>query len=142
MNEQEFLDAIDGRFPFTNTQRARDIIRVGCSISAEAAFAVVYELAVPGASARAPRAIRHDLLNLVDEELDHPAKELVLPIVRKRINGEMTPGNDIIVAMKEVEKRGCVWSALNILSYSCVEEDEDAVSETYEQIVARRNIAT
>ena len=136
MDENAFLHSIDCCFPYTNEQQAIELIRVGCALSAEAAFAVVHELSYPGADADAPLELRQAYLDRVDRQLDHPAKEVVLPIARRIVAGEVVSVDEAVAAMSRLDTLCSVRSALHVIYFSC--DDAAGVAEAaYKRIDAR-----
>jgi len=141
MDEQTFCDLIDACFPYTNESRAVELINIGCGISAEAAFAIVGELAHPGSGAEAPASVRHRLLELVSQRLDHPAKSIVLPVARVMIDGGKISFLESMAAMRKLEEFTGMWSALSVLYFSCdlscdltSDEIDEAMNAEYERI--------
>jgi hypothetical protein len=65
--EDEFIAAIDCRFPYDDVALAQSLIDEACSISGNAAFMVAHELARPPMSCAAADSRRLELLDYLDQ---------------------------------------------------------------------------
>jgi hypothetical protein len=137
MNEQEFINEIDCRFPYTDTDRAIGLIKSACAISANAAFMVVHELVRIPRSVVVPQAQRELLLNRVEAALDHPLKQLVIDIARRRINNLPVSESDASDAMRQIGQFPDQYNALAIAYFSCESSTDDelgAVDSAYKEV--------
>ena len=134
MTEEEFISSIDCRFPYMDTGKALKLVDQACSISANAAFMVVSELACPPHSAFAPAEQRHLLLDRIDALLSHPLKDAVIPFARRRINCDRITGAESASAMRFVARFRNEYNALAIVCWSSA-DDTAQIDDLYDEIV-------
>lgn len=134
MTEAEFISLVDCRFPYHDSQEARRLITLGCSISDNAAFTIVHELVCIPASQSIPTAVRLDLLQEFDKQFEHPLKELITNVAKRRINGEELPLPEVLVAIREIQPFRNQYQALNVITMSAAEEAWDAMDELGDEI--------
>src|SRR5262245_25076701 len=106
-SEEEFLTAIDCRFPFDDRRRASDLIEEGCRLSSNAGFALVDEILRPARGVVAPAEYRQDLLRHVFGLLRHPLVEVIRPLAERLVSGGEATVEEALAIMRRVaEHRG------------------------------------
>ena len=132
--EVAFIERIDCCFPYAETDKAQRLIAEACSLSPNAVFTVLYELACAPATALATQQPRRALLSCVEAQFTHPLLPLLADIARRMIDRDALPVSDAIAAMRAVAAYRNEYAALNIPYMSCddVNGEADAV---YNQVV-------
>lgn len=134
--ETEFVSLIDCRFPYHDRAESQRLLVLGCSISSNAAFMVVEELArVPASVTVAPDRLL-DLLEEVNTRLEHPIKELVIDVAKRFINGDRLSLSEARDAMREVAVFRNQFCALNVI-YFAADEPWEEVDSLYDEITGR-----
>ena len=118
MSESEFIDSIKCAFPYENRERAIALIDASCSISANAAFAVVDEISRPPFGAKTDPALSLDLLSLLEAKLLHPLTRPVIDLARKLVRSEQIPVADAISLLREIEPYPGQYSALSVAYFA------------------------
>jgi len=135
MREVDFIESIDCRFPYGDPAESKRLIAASCGISANAAFAVAYELAHPGHGTGAPIATRLASLAQLRDAIDHPLSRSILDLVERMIKDEQVTNKEAMVVMGEVAKYPGQYSALSI-AYMSSDDSDGIVEPLYESIVA------
>ncbi len=135
MTESEFIESIDCRFPSRHEEQGRRLVHLACELSANAAFAVMHELARPGAGADSPAGIRRSLLSLLSQKLAHPLVPIVVPITERLINESDLTVEEAISAMNAIRLYPGQYAALSIAYFSCDDANGD-VERVYGDIEA------
>jgi hypothetical protein len=127
--EQEFLDAIDCRFPFGDRGAALALIDEGCRVSANAAFALVEEIVRPARGSDAPRELRLDYLGYVFAHLIHPLTSVIRPLAEQVVAGREPTADEALRVMRMVAEHPGQYAALNIAYFSADDPREDLDQE-------------
>lgn len=135
-SEEEFVGAIDCAFPYGNRASALALIEEACSISSNAAFMVVHELARRPGSSRASDSTCLALLDRVDARFSHPVKDLVLEVARRMVRREPVPFEECRAIMQEIAVHPGQFNALAVVYFSCEAAGMEAVDAIYENILA------
>lgn len=133
--EEEFLQAIDCRFPYGDTGAAHSLIDEACAISSNAAFMVAHELARPPLSAHVDSATRRMLLDRLGERMTHPLKGPVLDVARRMVRGDSLTAADCCELMARVAAYPGEFNALAVVYCACA-PDSTGADPSYERIVA------
>jgi hypothetical protein len=134
MNEIEFIDGIDCKFPFDDMAACKRLIKQALSISSNAAFMILHEIA------RAPRGKKvsverlYEILEVWDQEFEHPLKSLLIGITHTMLKNQDLPVEDVLSAMDEIAKYRYEYSALNIAYFSC-DDIDNIVDDKWQSIV-------
>jgi hypothetical protein len=126
MTEQEFLDAIDCNFPYRDEAFARRLVLEACGPSANAAFAVLDELARPGKGVDAPIEIRQSLISLLESTLKHPLVPVLVPVARRLVVGENVSVPDACACLNAIRAYPEQYAALTLAYLSCDDRDREA----------------
>ncbi len=131
MNEIEFIENIDACFPYRDQEKAKEIIKSGSVLSANASFMVLHEIC------RAPNEIEPELLfkylEKWEEVNNHPLKEIVVISAKALINESYIPNPQAIEAMNIVQQYKNQYNALSIVYFSAREESEE-LDRIYDEI--------
>lgn len=130
MTEQAFIDSIDCRFPYTDRDAGRQLVFEACCLSANAAFAVLNELARPGVGADAPVEVRQELISLLEDCLEHPSGALsmagvstlapiLVPVARRLVAGDELSVPEAVVCMQAIRSYSGQYAALSLAYMSC-----------------------
>ena len=132
--ETEFLNSIDARFPYADFTRGLELVDEACSISANAAFGLVEELARLPLGVEAPVEPRLRLLAECERRMDHPLVGIIFPIAESIIRGNDVPVLACKDAMGMVAQYPDQYGALNIAYFAC--DDIDGVLDNeYQRVV-------
>lgn len=118
MDEREFIDSIDGRFPHGNLKRALELVEQGVAISSNAAFMVVHEVCIRPQSADAEKATLRSILAHVEKLLPHPLTRVILPLARDMLDGGTLSVAAQIEVMRKVSAFPDQYNALAIPLYA------------------------
>lgn len=126
LKELEFIDKIDGAFPYENRKECLALIQEALDISPNAVFAVVEEICrIPDEDrAVVPFLSLIDLLKEIDTKFNHPLKEMVLKVAKRMLKEEETPLEETLLNLEEVRKFPRQFACLNIVFYSCHDDEE------------------
>jgi hypothetical protein len=136
MNEETFISSIDCRFPYEDESQWRELILQGKTISDNATFMVLHEIA------RKPYGnpvSEKQQLEMVDsweaENKQHPLAEYVIEAAKAIIVDKPLPIATLLDYMNKVQDYRNQLCALNILCFACDEPDFEVVEEKYWAIV-------
>lgn len=135
MSEQEFYLRVDCNFPYHDPPEAARLTKLACSISSNAAFLVVHELARVPAGAQVDPQILLGMLRDVDDCLDHPLKPQVFTIARRMIMGDKLALPEVLQVMHQLAAYPNEYPALNVVYFSGAEA-WDEVEALYDRIVS------
>lgn len=136
IQELEFIDKIDSNFPYHDRAECIKLIDEALSISPNSVFAVVEEIC------RIPDEEREntsylflaDLLKTIDKKFEHPLKELVFKIAGRMLKQEETSVEEAGKNLEMVRPYPRQYSAMNILYYSCF-DDDGKLDKLWESII-------
>jgi hypothetical protein len=138
--ETEFINEIDCQFPYADRERALALASKACSISANAAFAVVYEVCnLPeSAKAEADSELRAAVLRRIETLLSHPLARVILPLAAGVLEGKPASVCERIDAMRRVAAFPGQYCALNVALYATDWEEpwDDEADRVCDEIVA------
>jgi hypothetical protein len=133
MNESEFLNSIDCRFPYQDEPRWRALILQGKTISANASFGVLHEIARKpfghGVSEREQLA----MLGVWRAENDHPLVQLVVEAAQAIITGNLLPVDRVLELLDRVRAYPDQYCALGIISFAC--DDVHGIADEKRQAI-------
>lgn len=129
----EFINKIDCRFPYHDLEACKALIQEGCSISSNAAFMILHEIArVPnGVEVSTERLFT--ILDAWDNAFDHPLKPLLIGITKEMILRRELTVENALRALDEIAKYRGEYNALNIAYFSC-DDVEDLADNRHAQI--------
>ncbi|MES2842954.1 MAG: hypothetical protein V4794_21985 [Pseudomonadota bacterium] len=126
MNEVEFIEAIDCRFPYGDQARARELIELGARISPNASFMVLHEICRPPEGAKEDSLVLLELASSWEGIFEHPLVFVVLPIARSMIQDKLIPVGVAMAAMREVAFYKDQYNALAIPYLACDDKKGEA----------------
>jgi hypothetical protein len=137
-SEAEFLNEIDCQFPYFDPERALALAAEACSISANAAFGVVYEICNVPRGVVADPETSEAVLRRIDTLFSHPVAKVILSLARGRIRGQHPTSSEQIDAMRRVSAFPGQYYALQVALYAGDPEDpwDDDLDRVYDEILA------
>lgn len=136
IKELEFIDKIDCNFPYHDHQACLNLIDEGLSISPNSVYAIVEEICrIPDEEREnTPFLFLLDVLKTIDKKFQHPLKELVFKIAIRMIKQEETSVEEAALNIEQVRPYVRQYAALNILYYSCF-DDEGKLNKIWDSII-------
>ncbi len=135
-NEADFMLSIDCRFPYEDGALAISLIEESCSISPNAAFRVLYELACRPASCMAADGVILHLMSKLHSELGHPFCETLFSIAERMSRGDSISLLEAESALKESQLYPGIYSALDLIVRAAEERYEDAVENLANEVMS------
>lgn len=126
MNEVEFIEAIDCRFPYGDHAKACELIGLGKRISPNASFMVLHEICRPPRGAKVSTLVLLELAASWESTFEHPLVSIVLPIAKSMIQGKPVSVGVAMAAMREVAFYKDQYNALAITYLACDDEKGEA----------------
>lgn len=135
--ELEFIDKIDGAFPYHDPKACSKLIDEAIRISPNSVFAVTEEICrIPDEDREnIPYLFLTGLLKTIDEKFDHPLKPLVLKIAGRMLKQEETTVEEAGKNLEQVRPYPGQYAAMNILYFSCF-DDEGKLDKVWDSIIA------
>jgi hypothetical protein len=119
MTESEFIDQIDCNFPHQDLAAAVALMKLGASISPNAAFMVLYEIcSVPYHPKVRPYLVQKRI-ELWATHFHHPINELIVPVAIKIVRNRSISISRCLKYLDRVAQYPGLYNALNIVSSSC-----------------------
>ena len=136
-SENEFLYSIDCQFPYDDHARALALVEQAVGISANATFAVLYEVCFVPANAHADITTRCDVLTHITKLLRHPLGKVILPLAAELLDGKRASVPRQIEAMRKVSSFPGQYSALQIALFAGDPEEtrDEELDRVYDEIV-------
>lgn len=126
MNEEEFIQQIDARFPYGDFEKCKYLIEQGSKFTDNASFMVLHELCRLPKGAKVDRA---KLLYLIDHWMlinPHPLSNLVANLGKKILMDIEVPVSASIAAMEKIRPFKGLRCALSIPYFACDDVDGKA----------------
>ena len=118
MSESTFIDSIECRFPYHDRSEALHLAAVACSISPNAAFAVVDEISRPPADEAIDLAIVSDVLSHIEAHLSHPLTNEIVVLARRLVAGELISVPEAVVVLRKIEAFPGQYAALSVAYFA------------------------
>lgn len=135
MNETEFLNSIDCRFPYQDEPHWRTLILQGKSISANASFGVLHEIArKPFGHGVSEREQLVMLDGWCAENDDHPLAQPVVEAARAIITDHLLAVDRVLELLDRVRAYPHQYNALNIIYFAC-DDLQGVADEKWQAIV-------
>jgi hypothetical protein len=136
LKELEFIDSIDGHFPYQDRAACLKLIEEAIVISPNAVYAVIEEIArIPDEDREIiPFLSLIDLLKIIDAKFNHPLKNKIIAVATNMVKEKETPLEETLLNLEEVRKFPRLFSALNIIFYSCF-GDEKKLNAAWDSII-------
>ncbi len=135
MNEVEFIDSFDCKFPYHDKAAWTGIIHESCKISANAAFAVLHEICRPPNSAQVSSSQLREIAEYWVRKVNFPLAHEVSKVAYRMIDNDSISVVDAMETMNLVAQHKNQYSALAIVYFSC-NDAEGKADSTYEAIVS------
>jgi hypothetical protein len=147
MNEIEFINQIDCKFPYNDRREATRLIDLAYQLSPNSAFMVADELAHPprskfnkyrGKLTKNNQTLLLELLTELEGKFDHPLMSKIIPICRKMIQGQSLTGNEVLEEIDFLSGYPIQSSAACIIYFSCNCEDDscwDQIDQRYHALI-------
>ena len=133
--EQEFLEAIDCRFPFADGELATQLIQEGCRLSPNAGFTLVDEIVRPPRGVMASAELRRGLLDSVFAQLLHPLVPVIKPLAERLVAGRDATVEEALAIMRKVAEHPGQYAALSVAC--CSADDVAGVLDREDGIIRR-----
>jgi len=127
MDESAFISSIECRFPYLDRARAIAVTEEACSVSTNAAFAVVDELSRPPKGESAPQALSMELFSLIEQRLSHPLVQPILALARNLVAGQTVSVAESVSVLRQIEQFSGQYAALSVAYFAC--DDVDGVAD-------------
>ena len=127
MDESAFVASIACRFPYQDRVRAIHVTEEACSISSNAAFAVMDELSRPPKGESAPLALSMELFSLIEKRLSHPLVQPILALARNLVAGQTVSVAESVSVLRQTEQFPGQYAALSVAYFAC--DDVDGVAD-------------
>lgn len=134
MTEIEFIETVDGRFPYDDAILARELIDLGVAISPNAAFMVLHEICRPPRSCAVSGGRLNELLAEWTVVFCHPLVEEVLPAATAMIKNREISAKDAIHLIKSISGYANQFNALSIAYFACDDIAGEVESE-YQAVI-------
>ncbi|MBB4189671.1 hypothetical protein GGE07_006367 [Sinorhizobium terangae] len=135
--EQAFSDKFDCSFPYRNLGEAAALIEEARSISANAAFCVLYQIACPPSSAEISRETQQELLTMWVDSAASPLAASIVIFARHVFNGGVVTTEEALALMHQVAAADGQYAALAVVShlaYEGLEGDEFDMIDILESV--------
>ena len=119
--ETKFIDKIDSKFPYSDTKVSKNLIEEAKSISPNAVFTIIEEIARIPISER-EKVSESELKNLLNQTISnfkHPLLDHLLPTIDLMIENKEQTVDNAIILMNEIENYPGLWGALSLVYFSC-----------------------
>lgn len=136
LQELEFIDKIDGNFPYHDHAECLRLIDEAIRISPNCVFAVVEEICrIPDEERENTSFLfLNDLIKTIEKKFEHPLKELVFAVAKRMLKQEETPVEEAGKNLEQVRPYPRQYAAMNILYYSCF-DDEGKLDKVWDSII-------
>ncbi|MCB9433677.1 MAG: hypothetical protein H6668_17025 [Ardenticatenaceae bacterium] len=135
MDEEAFLNSIDCCFPYEDEHKWRKLILQGKSISDNASFGVLYEIARKPLGSKVNEHQQLEMVTCWQAENEHPLVECIIEAAMAIIVNEPLPIAMILGYMDKVQDYRNQYGALSILYFAC--DDVDGLAdEKWQNIVS------
>jgi hypothetical protein len=131
--ETAFMNEIDARFPYDNSEQCKALIDRGIAISPNAAFGALHEICRPPFGVQNLADQLMSLLGYWRSHFDHPAADSLKEVAALMILGQDLPVEDVIARMEFLKKYPRLYAALAILYFAC-DDAEGRLEPIYDAI--------
>lgn len=134
MNEKDFVDSIDCCFPYEDEEKWRELILQAKDISANAAFCLLYEIAMKPQSSHVSAKRQLEIVEVWAAENLHPLAEQAIVAAKAIISGVSSPVPQVLEWMDSVQPFKDSFCALAIF-YSACDDVDGSVDKKWHSIV-------
>jgi hypothetical protein len=134
VTEEEFVESIDCKFPYSDEAKWRDVIKLGSKISSNAAFGVLEEICRPPKGMEVSVQQLEQILNYWRTEFSHPLAESIGNVASLMIKREKISPEEAENLLRIVANYPYLYCALNVPYFACDDKD-GIVDKTYKEII-------
>ena len=134
MQELEFLNSIDCKFPYSDIDKWKTLIENALKISDSCVFGIIHELVRPPRSAKVNKKKIDEFLIYISHNFHHNFKSEIINISKKKINWEVIKEEEVLSLMEGVKKYSWLSLALNIL-YFLVDDKSWNIEKKYNEVI-------
>ncbi len=134
MNEEEFLNSIDCRFPYENESQWRALIHQGKEISENASFGVLEEISRKPFGNKVSEKEQLIMVNVWEIENKHSLAKPVIEAAKAIIKNEPLSVERALELLSQVQTFHNLYCALNIISFAC-DDVEGLADKKWQEIV-------
>lgn len=134
MNEEEFINSIDCKFPYHDKSAWTIIVNQSYKVSSNATFAVLYEICLVPYNTKVNTDDLKEIANYWFQNAKHPLASTIHEIAISMINGDEISVLQAIEVMDIVSKHKNEFSALSIAYFSC-NDIEGKADKKYNEII-------
>lgn len=134
MNEAEFLNAIDCRFPYHDEAQGWTIIQQGHAISDNAAFGVLHEIARKPATSTVSAQAQLALLAAWGQANTHPLKLQIMEAAAALITNKPLSIERVLEVMRQVRPYRNQYAAIGIAYFAC-DDVAGRADELWQEII-------
>ena len=144
MDDREFEALIDCRFPYGDAHAWRRIVDLGRSISPNAHFTTLDEIARPPAGAQVTAAEQREMAVYWAAGFEHPLKDAVLECAMARIEHRELSVEHVLRVMDEIAVHEGQWGVLVVAVFACDDVEDrayarfDTIKTSWEARLNRR----
>ena len=141
--ETKFINKIDCKFPYYDSKASKSLIEEAKSISPNAVFTIIEEIARVPVSDRG-KVSEFELKNLLKQTISnfkHPLLVNLLPTVDLMIENKEQTVDNAIILMNEIENYPGMWGALSLVYFSC-DDVNGIVDQKFDEIKLKWNKKT
>jgi hypothetical protein len=134
MTEEEFVNAVDGNFPFRHRVKWRALSSKAARISPNAAFMVLHEVCRLPVPRNVTLAERPEIIAHLKRRFRHPALRVIRPAMLSYLGGNRLRPSTAAALMHRLEPHVGQYNALIICHYSA-DDRQGALERTHRSIV-------
>lgn len=135
MNEEEFINSFDCKFPYEDQPKWIQIIEEGCKMSSNAAFAVLHEICRPPHGKKVTSKQLREMADYWSENANFPLAVPISKAAYAMIDHQELSVSEVIEIMNIVSNHRNEYSALAIAYFSC-DDMEGVVEDRYKEIIS------
>jgi hypothetical protein len=136
VNELEFIEKIDCRFPYHAPIEWRRLSARAARISPNAAFMVFHEICRAPARTKVSKAQASKILEHLSRRFRHPLVRVISPAVQALVSGKSLSEASALALMRKVAKYPNQFNALSLCYFSAIDGSGRADLE-YNRIVKK-----
>ena len=135
-----FVNSIDCKFPYHDKEACLQLIDEAAALSTNSIFFVIEQLCrVPFSDKnRVTADLLLDLLSVTKSKFIHPLKEMVVDTATKMIQKQELTVDEAISRMNITKDYKGQFAALNVVYFSC-DDEEDRIDNIWDTIISDWN---
>ncbi len=135
MYETEFIEKIDCNFPYHSEPQWQALVKLGASISTNAAYMVLHEICRVPRSKKVTLKSKRAMLEYWGQNFNHPTITSVLRAAEVMIKGEELAVEESMSIMENISAYPNQYNALSIAYFACDDIDGRA-DDLYQKIIS------